>query len=199
MNVMGDVIFEEGGGTPWPWRSEILFRALFTLCWWRFCTTMMNPWWSCSSPTTASMANEIFHTENRKSGSESHFSYLRETLVILSAVRINRQRIDEFSFGKVTQGLLAAHIQTDLTKKGGEGKEGCRCLHISLSAEPLLTPFLLSFWKVCSRAEATSRERFPRRCEHRSSLQPLHSSLLRQLIKGRCEAQRGPQFKKKKM
>lgn len=146
MKVMGDVIFEEGGGTPWPWRSKILFRALFTLCWWRFCTTMMKPWWSCSSPTTASVANEIFHTENRKWGSETRLSYLRETLIILSAVRIDRLRIDGFCFGKVTQGLLAAHIQTDLTKKKAVEEKGKRDAGVCTVASALSRSSLHFCW-----------------------------------------------------
>lgn len=48
-------------------------------------------------------------------------------------------------------------------------------MHISPSAELLLAPFLLSFWKVGSRAEAISRERSPCRHEHHRLLMPLPS------------------------
>lgn len=79
-------------------------------------------------------------------------------------------------FERYTIFLLVAHIQTDLKKEAGGGV-GCRFLHVSPRAEPLLAPLRLSFWKVGSRsrAEAVSRERSPCWCERRRLLQPLTS------------------------
>lgn len=61
-------------------------------------------------------------TRKIESEGQRPVSAIWEKHFILSAVRIDRQRIDGFCFGKVTQGLLAAHIQTDLTKKAVEEK-----------------------------------------------------------------------------
>lgn len=170
MNVMRDVIFVEGGGTP-------ILRFFLELCspsagggsaqqghgkaaiapqqqLWQQCffySLKRKPWSVCWRPISILRAK--------------HF---------ISAVIVEQQGRNGLCFGKVTQGLLAANLQTSLKKKriwGGQEKGGCRCLHIEL----LLVPFLLSFWKVSPRSEAISRERCPCWCVHRRLLLPLPS------------------------
>lgn len=92
------------GHPGWPWQSKILSRALFTLCWWRFCTAMTL--WSCSNPTTATVTKVFFIGKIQSQGQsvrDPSQLFERNTVYCLLSLWNNRGRI-----GSVLGRLLKA-------------------------------------------------------------------------------------------